>query len=157
MQVRAMSGTAGYRHSRFVFASICLATLAGFGWSGFFKAAATGHDAARSGDIEQGRYIVHHVAMCVECHTPRDADGNLERERLLRGAPVPVEAPFPQQPWAARAPRIAGLPGWTDEEIHRLLQTGKRVTGQGPRLPMPPFRLNEKDTADVVAYLRSLD
>ena len=31
------------------------------------------------GDIERGRYLVDDVAMCSECHTPRDASGNRGR------------------------------------------------------------------------------
>ena len=41
---------------------------------------------APSGEVERGRYLVHHVAMCVQCHSPRDRYGELEQNRLLRGA-----------------------------------------------------------------------
>ncbi|MGH7899992.1 MAG: hypothetical protein ACREQQ_18700, partial [Candidatus Binatia bacterium] len=35
--------------------------------------------------IERGRYLVESVAMCQECHTPRDDKGELDRSRWLRG------------------------------------------------------------------------
>src|SRR5215813_7901964 len=33
--------------------------------------------------IQHGEYLVLHVAMCVQCHTPRDDQGQLNRTRLL--------------------------------------------------------------------------
>ncbi len=104
----------------------------------------------------RGRYVVHHVAMCVQCHTPRDADGNLDNGRLLKGAPIPVRSPFPNQTWAFAAPAVAGLPGWTTEDAVSLLTTGRRLNGTTPRRPMPPFRLAREDAEAVIAYLHSL-
>ncbi len=110
-----------------------------------------------SGRVEHGRYLVNSVAMCVQCHSPRDARGEIERDRLLQGAPIPVRSPFPNQQWAFAAPAIAGLPGWTNgEDVVTLLMTGHRPDGYAPMPPMPPFRLSREDAEDVVAYLRSL-
>jgi mono/diheme cytochrome c family protein len=94
--------------------------------------------------------------MCVQCHTPRQAHGELDRTRLLQGAPIPVPAPFPMSQWAFAAPKIAGLPGWMAEDVMRLLQTGRSAQGYTPRPPMPPFRMTQEDAAAVVAYLKSL-
>src|SRR5437762_2997648 len=53
------------------------------------------------GNPEHGRYIVEHVAMCIECHSGRDARGAiLESERFL-GAPIPFAPPWPND-WAMR-------------------------------------------------------
>jgi mono/diheme cytochrome c family protein len=107
--------------------------------------------------IAQGRYLAHHVAMCVQCHTPRAPNGELDESRVFEGAPVPVAPPdFPDFPWAVNAPPIAGLPGFTDEDEIALLTTGKRPSGPSPKPPMPPFRLSREDAAAIVAYLRSL-
>ena len=106
--------------------------------------------------LQRGQYLVAHVAMCVQCHTPRNAQGELDRTRLLQGAPIPVPAPFPMSQWAFEAPKIAGLPGWTAEDAVRLLRTGRSAKGYAPRPPMPPFRLTQEDAAAVVAYLKSL-
>lgn len=108
------------------------------------------------GDVSHGRYLVTHVAMCVQCHTPRDADGNLDSTRLLRGAPIPVRSPFPGQVWAFTAPAIAGLPGWSNADAVQLLTTGRRFNGYAPKPPMPSFRLSRADAEAVIAYLRSL-
>ena len=55
------------------------------------------------GDVEHGRYIVHNVAMCVECHSGRDAEGNIIPEQEFMGAPIPVRPSWAND-WAVRAP-----------------------------------------------------
>jgi mono/diheme cytochrome c family protein len=107
--------------------------------------------------IGQGKYIVENVAMCVECHTPRDETGRLIREQYLNGAPVPVKGPpYPVMKWAVKAPAIAGLIGYTKEEGVRLFTQGITRDGRVPDPPMPPFRLSTQDAEAVVAYLKSL-
>src|SRR5215470_12895661 len=110
-----------------------------------------------AGPADRGRYIVDSVAMCVDCHTPRDESGKLLKTEYLRGASIPVEAPpFLKGKWAAKAPNIAGLPGYSDEEGIRLLTEGINRNGAPPNAPMPQFRLTRDDAAAVVAYLKSL-
>ncbi|MGH7844781.1 MAG: c-type cytochrome, partial [Candidatus Binatia bacterium] len=107
--------------------------------------------------IGHGKYIVEQVAMCIECHTPRNEKGELLKDRYLEGAPVPVKAPpYPIMRWALKAPAIAGLPGYTKEEGVRLLTEGITRDGKTPSPPMPPFRLNSADAQAVVAYLKTL-
>lgn len=108
--------------------------------------------------VGRGKYIVEHVAMCAECHTPRDKTGRLIRDEYLNGAPVSVDAPpYPEMKWALKAPAIAGLPGYTKEEGVRLLTQGITSDGRTPNPPMPPFRLSIQDAEAVVAYLKSLE
>lgn len=106
------------------------------------------------GNPEHGRYLAERVAMCVECHSGRDSDGNIiDSERYLGS-----ELPFVVPPgWATRAPRNRGLPGYTDEMAMRLLTQGA-IGRDGRRLrpPMPRFRMTPQDAADVIAFLRSL-
>lgn len=111
-----------------------------------------------SGPVERGRYLVERVAQCPECHTPRDARGELIPTQFLQGAPVPVKAPpFANMRWAFQAPAIAGLPGFTQDEIVRLLSEGIVArTGQPPTPPMPRFRMTREDAQAVFAYLKSL-
>ncbi len=106
--------------------------------------------------IERGRYLVHDVALCVQCHSPRDRHGKLLPGRLLTGGPIPVTTPFPGPRWAFTAPPIARMNGYTEEDLVRLLSRGVRRDGTPPRGPMPPFRLNEADARAIYAYLRSL-
>lgn len=105
----------------------------------------------------RGKYIVEQVAMCVECHTPRDSHGVLLRTEYLKGAPVPVQSPpYPQMRWALKAPAIAGFPGYTTQQGVRLLTEGINRDGRTPDPPMPRYRLSLSDAEAVVAYLKSL-
>jgi mono/diheme cytochrome c family protein len=107
-------------------------------------------------EIERGRYIVQNVAMCPECHTPRDDNGELDRERPLDGAPEFFQPPHPDPNWPLRAPRIGGNPPASDQDMVRLLTTGIWTDGKPLRLPMMPFRMTEPDAKAVVAYLHSV-
>jgi mono/diheme cytochrome c family protein len=109
-----------------------------------------------TGNAAHGRYIVHDVAQCIQCHSPRDESGALLADRLLMGAPIPLRSPFPDQQWAFHAPRIAGMPGYSEDEGIRLLTQGINRNGQSPRPPMLKFHMTEQDARDVFAYLRSL-
>jgi len=108
------------------------------------------------GNTEHGRYIVEHVAMCIECHSGRDDHGAILQSQTFLGAPIPFAPPWPND-WAMRAPRNRGLPGYTDELAMRLLTQGAiGRNGEQLRPPMPRFRMNTQDAADVIAYMRSL-
>ncbi len=106
--------------------------------------------------IVHGKYLAENVAMCIQCHTPRDEEGNLLRSQLFHGAPVPFTSPYPNSRWANTAPPIAGLPQYTTDQAVKLLTTGISRTGKPPRSPMPPFRMSESDARDIVAYLQSI-
>jgi mono/diheme cytochrome c family protein len=109
------------------------------------------HDAL----VARGDYLTHHVAMCVQCHSPRDARGDIIVAREFGGAPMPVQAPSWHPEWAPQVPAIAGLPGMTDEQVIALLMTGQATGREAPRRPMPPFRLHREDAEAIVAYLRT--
>jgi len=108
------------------------------------------------GNVEHGRYIVHEVAMCVQCHSPRDDKGNIFESREFEGAPIPFKPPWPND-WAISAPRNRGLAGYDDEQAMRLLTEGA-IGRDGVQLkpPMPRFHMTKEDAADVITYMRSL-
>jgi hypothetical protein len=107
-----------------------------------------------AGNAERGRYLAHHVAMCVECHSPRNSAGEIIEGQEFTGAQIPFAPPGG---WALRAPRNRGLPGYTPELAARLLtQGGVDREGRQLRAPMPRFRMTLQDAADVFAYLKSL-
>ena len=109
-----------------------------------------------AGNVEHGKYLAEHVAMCIECHSGRDAQGNIIESQLFLGGAIPFAPPWPND-WANRAPRNRGLPGYTDEEAMRLLTQGAiGRDGRQLRAPMPRFRMTPQDAADVIAFLRSL-
>ena len=108
------------------------------------------------GNVEHGRYISEHVAMCVECHSGRDEEGNIRESARYNGAPLPFLPPSWGKGWATRIPRNRGLAGYTDALALRLLTEGS-IGRDGARLkpPMPRFRMTTQDAADVIAFFRS--
>jgi mono/diheme cytochrome c family protein len=68
---------------------------------------------------------------------------------------VLVNAPYWRPDWATREPNIAGLRGFTDEQVVTLLMTGRATDRDPPKRPMPPFRMSREDAEAVVAYLRT--
>lgn len=110
---------------------------------------------ARARKIAHGQYLVEHVGMCGDCHTPRNAKGEMDTSRWLAGADLAF-APIRPMPWANSAPRLAGMPGWTEAEIVRFLATGVNLKGAQPKPPMPPYRFSRADAEAVAAYLKSL-
>jgi mono/diheme cytochrome c family protein len=110
----------------------------------------------KKGNAERGLYLVTHVAMCVECHSERDQHGAIIPGREFMGGPIPTRPAWAQD-WAERAPRNAGLPGYSDREALRLLTEGAIARdGRQLRPPMPRFRMTPEDAADVIAFMRSL-
>jgi mono/diheme cytochrome c family protein len=106
--------------------------------------------------IARGKYIVEGVAMCGMCHTPRTDSGQIDTGRTLDGAAVWLLPAHSTGNWPLKAPRIAGTPPASDEDMVRLLMTGIWTDGSHLRLPMPQFRMSREDAESVVAYLRSL-
>lgn len=110
----------------------------------------------RAADPGHGQYLVERVAMCVECHSERDAAGQIIPGRKFMGGLMPPR-PTSIREWADRAPRNAGLPGYDDAAALRLLTQGA-IARDGRQLmaPMPRFRMTREDALDVIAYLRSI-
>jgi mono/diheme cytochrome c family protein len=116
----------------------------------------TAASSAGRGNPERGRYLVENVAMCAECHSTRDDQGAIAAGTRFLGGPLPVRPSWASD-WATRAPRIAGLPGYTDEQGIRLLTQGAiDRDGNQLRPPMPRFRMSPEDAAAVIAFLRTI-
>ena len=113
----------------------------------------TGNQAALTA---RGKYLVDGIARCGQCHTPRDSAGVEDPRHALEGAPLWLNPAQPMPDWPLRAPRIAGSPSATDEQLVTLLTTGVWKDGTRLRAPMPQFRMSADDAKAVAAYLRSL-
>jgi mono/diheme cytochrome c family protein len=112
--------------------------------------------ASTPSDVARGKYLVEGVAMCGQCHTPSDSNGNPDRTSWLQGGPEPYLPAKPNGDWPVRAPRIGGTPPADDADMVKLLTTGIWTTGNRLRFPMPQFRMDRGDAEAVVAYLKSL-
>jgi mono/diheme cytochrome c family protein len=115
--------------------------------------------------IERGRYLVHHVAACVGCHS--------EIQETVPGEP-PVDGrlgvgrdfgEIPNYPVHIRAANLTpdgdtGLGGWTDGEIARAMREGVSKDGRNlfPQMPYTTYRetLSDGEVLDIIAYLRTL-
>lgn len=109
------------------------------------------------GAHSRGEYLVTRVALCVMCHSPRDTEGDLIQSGLLMGGKVPILPAYPDMNWPYVTPRLSGMPsGYDADALVRLLTAGVTAAGQRPRLPMPPFRMEEADARAIAGYLESL-
>ena len=108
------------------------------------------------GDVKRGKYLVEEVAKCTECHTPRDAQGQLDRSRWLQGAPVWITPVHPNSSWAENAPALAGFPSFSAADAVNILEKGVGPRGEAIRPPMHIYHLSHEDALAIVAYLRSV-
>jgi mono/diheme cytochrome c family protein len=109
--------------------------------------------------VSRGRYLAGPVGHCIECHTPMGEGGHRDWSRTGAGGQA-----FPG-PWGVSVARNItpnrerGIGGWTDAQIIRAVTQG--VSPDGRHL-FPPMgfgyyaRVNQRDLADIVAYLRTL-
>lgn len=112
--------------------------------------------ASRDPRVEHGKYLVHQAAMCIDCHSPRNAAGEFLEGKQLTGAPIGFNPVHPM-PWMPVAPGLAGLPaGYRSDDMVHFLTTGMRPNGSAPLPPMPLYRFNGGDAEAITAYLRSL-
>jgi len=129
--------------------------VGGVAWTGAVRNAAAAAPVPSDRILERGRYIVEHVGMCVDCHSPRNERGEFVKEEWLQGAPLKFK-PVVEMPWAELAIPIAGLPTMTSDQGVHFLMTGEKPDGTHPRPPMPEYRLDREDAEAAVAYLKSL-
>lgn len=108
------------------------------------------------GEVERGRYLAEEVAKCSECHTPRNARGELRADAWLRGAPIWIKPVANIPDWADNAPALAGFPSFTEEQGERILEKGTGPEGEVLRPPMHIYHMNHADAKAIIAYLKSL-
>jgi mono/diheme cytochrome c family protein len=107
--------------------------------------------------VRYGKYLAD-IAHCMECHTPRGADGTLQTAQLGAGG-QPIAGPWGVSVSRNLTPHPTGLKGWRDAEIARAIRTG--VSRDGSKLK-PPMAfdyyktIGDADMAALIAYLRSL-
>ncbi|MBD2753565.1 c-type cytochrome [Spirosoma validum] len=117
---------------------------------------------ATAAQIEHGKYLANHVAVCVDCHSTRDMTKMfgpmIVGTEGKGGEKFSPEQGFPGT-FYSRNITGAGVGDWTDGEIYRAITTG--VSRDGSALfPVMPYRnygqMHPDDIKDIIAYLRSL-
>jgi mono/diheme cytochrome c family protein len=115
--------------------------------------------------VARGKYLVHHVADCVGCHS----DHHLDRFGFPVKAGTIGQGGFPftkelGMPGIVCAQNITpdretGIGAWTDGEIMRAFREGVDRNGDA-LFPMMPYTyyhdMSDEDARSVVAYLRTL-
>lgn len=110
----------------------------------------------------RGEYLVRSVAGCGECHTPRDAQGNLDQGQWLAGVANRFDlTPDDDTTGGISAPNLtpAGLASWSDADILHAMLDGVARDGT-PLFPVMPYYAYHNMTADdaqaIVTYLRAV-
>lgn len=115
--------------------------------------------------LARGKYLVHHVAICVDCHSPRDPSHYswpiVEGQEGAGGPFLSKKAGF-AFPGESFTPNITpfNLGNWSDGEIYRLLTTGIRKDGTSVYHAMPFEAFAKADPEDlkaIIAYIRTLN
>jgi mono/diheme cytochrome c family protein len=129
--------------------------------SGVMPARAQSKNSARpseasgaAADVARGKYLVEGVAICGQCHTPRDNEGNGDRNQWLQGGPVPYQPSTPVADWPQTEPRIGGTLPAPDVDMVKLLTTGIWTNGSRLRSRIFEDRESATITSPIVFDLR---
>ena len=122
----------------------------------FFEPVSLHEDSTKSELWNRGNYIVNGPGHCVECHTPRNLVGALDRDRPLEGNPD--------------GPEGEAVPGlhrfgdstfklWSSDDVFFFLQTGMLIDGDfvggsmGMVIDNSTSLLTEQDQQAIATYL----
>jgi len=114
--------------------------------------------------LERGKYLAHHVTVCMDCHSIRDwskLSGPITPGTLGKGGDKFDEATA-GVPGVLFAKNItpAGISRYTDGELMRVITNGVTKEGRAlfPLMPYPHYNnLTKEDLYSIIAYIRSLE
>lgn len=115
-------------------------------------------NASQSG-IERGRYLVEHVALCIDCHTPRNFMGVPNRSLYLAGA---KKGPLGEEIPNITPDKETGIGDWSRNDIAELLLTGTKpdldkVEGLMAEVIEAGFKnMKREDALAIADYLKSI-
>jgi mono/diheme cytochrome c family protein len=114
--------------------------------------------------IERGRYLVEHVSLCGDCHTPRNFIGAPNGSLYLAGAAAKSN-PLGQDIPNITPDKETGIGDWKREDIAELLLTGTKPNfhkAQGlmaevvKGAPLGLKDMRREDALAIADYLKSL-
>ena len=94
-------------------------------WLKIFGRSATPLPQAPAGGLARGRYLAEHVALCGDCHTPRNFIGAPNRSLYFAGVDE-KNGPFGQAVPNITPDKETGIGEWKREDIAELLLTGTK-------------------------------
>jgi len=108
---------------------------------------------------EHGAYLATIVG-CHDCHTPGAFYGRPDFQRALAGSELGWTGPWGTSYARNLTPdQETGIGVWSEDDIIRALQTGKRPDGSDlrPPMPWPDFaHMNRRDIRSIAMYLKSV-
>lgn len=116
--------------------------------------------------LARGQYLVHHVSICLDCHSERaQTQYGLPFKKGREGVGGFIWSKKIGFPGTLAAPNLTpdpetGLGRWTDGEILRAIREGVDREGKAlfPIMPYGHLRnLSDEDAKSIVAYLRTLE
>jgi mono/diheme cytochrome c family protein len=108
--------------------------------------------------VERGAYLVNTIMTCQNCHTPKGPQGDIA-DKALGGGLRFDEKPFDVTASNITPDKATGIGNWSDVDIKKALQEGKRPNGVQLAAVMPSgfYKiLVPSDLDAIVAYLRSV-
>jgi mono/diheme cytochrome c family protein len=124
-------------------------------FSRFFDAPARGP----ASGVARGRYLVEHVALCVDCHTPRNFMGVPDRSLYLAGA---ASGPLGKEVPNITPDKDTGIGTWSRNDIADLLLSGTKpdlddVQGLMAEVVEAGYkRMKREDALAIADYLKSI-
>jgi len=116
--------------------------------------------APKSG-VERGRYLVEHVSLCGDCHTPRNSIGVPNRSLYLAGAGKKI-GPLGQEVPNITPDKETGIGEWKREDITEVLLTGTKpdldnIQGLMAEVIEHGYKnMTKEDALAIADYLRSI-
>ncbi len=114
-------------------------------------------------EIERGRYLATHVAVCMDCHSTRNWSyfaGPIVPGTLGKGGEVFDEASGLPGRVVSKNITPYSLGNWSDGELFRVITGGLQKDGDAlfPLMPYDAYRtMDMRDVLAIIAYLRTLE
>jgi mono/diheme cytochrome c family protein len=130
-------------------------------WLKVFGSSSNSPAQAPKSGIERGRYLLEHVSLCGDCHTPRNSIGVANRSLYLAGAGEKI-GPLGQAVPNITPDKETGIGEWKREDIAELLLSGTKpdldnVQGLMAEVVEHGYKDMTKQDAHAIAdYLKSI-
>jgi mono/diheme cytochrome c family protein len=119
---------------------------------------------APKGGVERGRYLVDHVSLCSDCHTPRNSIGVPQQSLYLAGAGQKI-GPLGEAVPNITSDKATGIGDWKREDVVEVLISGTKpdldnIQGlmyevvQGT--PLGYKDMKKEDALAIADYLKSI-
>jgi mono/diheme cytochrome c family protein len=126
----------------------------------FGRFASSPAQAPKSG-VERGRYLVEHVSLCGDCHTPRNSIGVPNRSLYLAGAGKKI-GPLGQEVPNITPDKETGIGEWKRGDITEVLLTGTKpdldnIQGLMAEVIEHGYKnMTKEDALAIADYLKSI-